>query len=162
MAKKQKNKTKIDELNRYEIKLAMEVNTSGDIVGDASYSVEQSPTGDYVMYDAAMRIIEAQAKEIERLIKQKEAIQSISNMDLRDIQVYAARYAHNRKTFATDTVNNFTAKLIEAGISLCVDQTRDAEKPDGTVWVKDGGYGWPNHLIEKYGWDGRKFTDVGV
>lgn len=156
MAKKQKNKIEIAELNRYEIKLAMEVNTSGDIVGDASYSVEQSPTGDYVMYDAAMRIIEAQAKEIERLTKQKEAAQRISNMDLRDIQVYAARYAHNRMTFATQTVNDFTAKLIEAGIPLVVDQTRDADKPDGTVWVKDGGFGWPEHLIEKYGWDGRK------
>lgn len=150
MTKKQKNNS---ELPRYELHQPISTDEA---------SMRQSEHGDYVLHEDAQYVIDMLIKEVARLTKQKEAIQRISNMDLRDIQVYAARYAHNRMTFATQTVNDFTAKLIEAGIPLCVDQTRDAEKPDGTVWVKDGGFGWPEHLIEKYGWDGRKTTEVNI
>jgi hypothetical protein len=146
MAKKQK-KNNSSELPRYEM--------HQPISNDDAY-MRQSEHGDYVLHEDAQHVIGVLIKEVDRLTKQKEAIQRVSNFDLRDIQVYAARYAHNHMTFAPLTVNNFTALLIEAGIPLCVDQTRDAEKPDGTVWVKDGGFGWPDHLIEKYGWDGRK------
>jgi hypothetical protein len=78
----------------------------------------------------------------------------IDAIDLIDFQWMAARYAHNRRTFAANTVNKATAKLLDAGYKLFPDGTRDA--PEATVWVKDGDFGWPDDLIEKYGWDGRK------
>lgn len=47
--------------------------------------------------------------------------------------------------------------MIEIGIMPKVDKNRGAAKP--TIWVKDGAYGWPSILIQRYGWDGRKITE---
>jgi hypothetical protein len=88
----------------------------------------------------------------------------IGNQDLIDMQIYAARYAHNRRTFAAHTMNQITLKMIENGIYPIPDTTRNHfEEPDSTegapsptVWVRDGDFGWPMDLIEKHGWDGRK------
>lgn len=73
---------------------------------------------------------------------------------LLDLQWMAARYANERSTFAPNNVNEITLKMIESGVYPSPDRTRDA--PESTVWVKDGGFGWPTDLIEKHGWDGRK------
>jgi hypothetical protein len=78
----------------------------------------------------------------------------IDKHDLVDLQIYAARYAHNRRSVSTYALNSITEKLIKAGYNLIADTTRDAPEP--TVWVMDGDFGWPMDLVEKYGWDGRK------
>ena len=78
----------------------------------------------------------------------------IDSADLIDFQWMAARYAHNRRTYAAITVNKATARLLDAGYHLLADPTREAPEP--TVWVKDGDFGWPEDLIERYGWNGRK------
>ena len=74
--------------------------------------------------------------------------------DLIELQWMAARYAHDRHTFSTDTVNQITLRMIEAGIYPTPDHVRGATGP--TVWVKDGDFGWPTAMIERHGWDGRK------
>ena len=81
-------------------------------------------------------------------------IQNISSQDVIDLQWMAARYAHNRQSYSTGMVNDLTVKMIQNGIYPLPDQTREAPEP--TVWVKDSMFGWPENLIEKYGWDGRK------
>ena len=78
---------------------------------------------------------------------------SISDDDMIELQWMAARYAHERNTFASDTINTVTARMIISGIYPKTDTTRH-EYP--TVWAKDGQFGWPMELIERYGWDGRK------
>lgn len=76
--------------------------------------------------------------------------------DLVELQWMAARYAHERKTFASDTVNSITLRMIEAGIYPSPDRVRGDDTTGPTVWVKDGDFGWPLAMIEKHGWDGRK------
>lgn len=76
--------------------------------------------------------------------------------DLVELQWMAARYAHERKTFASDTVNSITLRMIEAGIYPTPDRVRGDDTTGPTVWVKDGDFGWPLAMIEKHGWDGRK------
>jgi hypothetical protein len=78
----------------------------------------------------------------------------INDRDMAEMQIYAARYAHNRRTFATQTMNQITAQLLDAGFILIADATRDAPQP--TVWAMDGDFGWPQDLIAKYGWDGKR------
>lgn len=73
--------------------------------------------------------------------------------DIVELQWLAARYAHERMTYAADKVNAITARMIDAGI---VPQTDPIRGDVPTVWVRDGSFGWPKPLIEKYGWDGRK------
>jgi len=81
----------------------------------------------------------------------------ISGDDMIELQWMAARYAHDRNTFASDTVNRITAKMILSGIYPKPDITRkDDENEHTTIWAKDGQFGWPMELIERYGWDGRK------
>jgi hypothetical protein len=78
----------------------------------------------------------------------------INAIDMIDLQWMAARYAHERRTFSPHTVNTITVKMIQDGVMPMADTTRDAPEP--TVWVRDGDFGWPMDLVEKYGWDGRK------
>ena len=80
---------------------------------------------------------------------------NITNDDLIDMQWMAARYAQDRMTFSTDTVNQITARMIENGVYPRPDKTR-SDDGTPTVWAKDGSFGWPMRLIERYGWDGRK------
>ena len=80
---------------------------------------------------------------------------NITNDDLIDMQWMAARYAQDRMTFSTDTVNQITARMIENGVYPRPDKTR-SDDGTPTVWAKDGSFGWPTQLIERYGWDGRK------
>ena len=80
----------------------------------------------------------------------------LSRQDILDLQTYAARYAHERRSVAPYAMNSITCKLIEAGIYPYADHVRaDVDGPP-TVWVKDGDFGWPLDLIEKHGWDGKK------
>jgi hypothetical protein len=46
----------------------------------------------------------------------------INDMDMMDMQVYAARYAHNRRSYATQTMNQITAQLLDAGFVLRHDE----------------------------------------
>lgn len=80
----------------------------------------------------------------------------INDIDLIELQWMAARYAHERKTFASDTLNRITLKMIENGIYPTPDHVRSDGINGPTVWVKDGDFGWPTDMIEKHGWDGRK------
>lgn len=80
----------------------------------------------------------------------------INDIDLIELQWMAARYAHERKTFASETVNSITLRMIEAGIYPTPDRVRGDDVTGPTVWVKDGDFGWPTEMIEKHGWDGRK------
>ena len=80
----------------------------------------------------------------------------IGSDDLRELQWMAARYAHERKTFATNTVNQITLRMIQGGIYPTPDHVRGDGINGPTVWVKDGGFGWPTDMIEKHGWNGRK------
>ena len=90
----------------------------------------------------------AYKKDSKKVTKQK----SIEDVEVMELQFYAARYAHNRISYATQTINQITARLLDAGFILIADTTRDAPEP--TVWVKDGDFGWPDESIAKYGWDG--------
>jgi hypothetical protein len=80
---------------------------------------------------------------------------NITNEDLINMQWMAARYAQDRKTFSTDTVNQITARMIENGVYPRPDKTR-SDDGTPTVWARDGSFGWPTQLIERYGWDGCK------
>ena len=76
--------------------------------------------------------------------------------DMIELQWMAARYAHERRTFASHTVNQITLRMIEAGIYPTPDIVRGDDAPIPTVWVRDGDFGWPTDMIDKHGWDGRK------
>lgn len=80
----------------------------------------------------------------------------INDIDLIELQWMAARYAHERKTFASETVNSITLRMIEAGIYPTPDRVRGDDTTGPVVWVKDGDFGWPTEMIDKHGWDGRK------
>lgn len=80
----------------------------------------------------------------------------MTNEDMIELQWMAARYAQGRMTFATDTVNSITLRMIESGIYPTPDHTRGYGAPSPTVWVYDGSFGWPMQHVEKHGWDGRK------
>lgn len=75
--------------------------------------------------------------------------------DLCDLQWMAARYAHNRRSYSTGMMNDLTLKMIESGVYPRPDKTR-SDDGTPTVWARDGSFGWPTQLIERYGWDGRK------
>lgn len=54
-----------------------------------------------------------------------------------DFQWQAKRYAHGRSTYAVGMTNDATALLLALGVHL--------SPTDGTVWAKDGMFGWPNY-----------------
>lgn len=54
-----------------------------------------------------------------------------------DFQWQAKRYAHGRSTYAVGMTNDATALLLALGVQV--------HPTDGTVWAKDGMFGWPNY-----------------
>lgn len=54
-----------------------------------------------------------------------------------DFQWPAKRYAHNRSTYAVGMVNDATQLLLVLGVKV--------SPTDGTVWARDGGFGWPSY-----------------
>ena len=77
------------------------------------------------------------------------------NEDMIELQWMAARYAHDRRSYSTDTVNSITLRMIRSGIFPRPDRADIRSSPKPTVWVRDADFGWPTALIEQYGWDGR-------
>lgn len=54
-----------------------------------------------------------------------------------DYQWQAKRYSHGRSTYAVGMTNDATRLLLALGVPL---------KPtDGSVWSRDGGFGWPTY-----------------
>lgn len=54
-----------------------------------------------------------------------------------DFQWPAKRYAHGRSTYAVGMVNDATKLLQVLGVKV--------SPTDGTVWARDGSFGWPNY-----------------
>lgn len=57
-----------------------------------------------------------------------------------DLQWQAKRYAHNRSTYAVGMTNDATQLLLLLGVPI--------HPTDGSVWAKDGGFGWPSYAEE--------------
>lgn len=67
----------------------------------------------------------------------------------------ARRYAHGRMTVVPWAYNKAAAVAIELGLmdekSMDTANIHEGDLVDSTVWAKDGGFGWPDELIEKHG-----------
>jgi hypothetical protein len=75
---------------------------------------------------------------------------SIDAKHLAELQYAAREYVDGRMTYLTQSVNDATAVLLDAGVKL---HTRHGQP---SVWATDGNFGPPHDLIEKYGIDGKK------
>ena len=69
---------------------------------------------------------------------------------LTELQYAAREYADGRMTYLTQSINEATAALLDAGVKL---HTRHGQP---SVWASDGNFGPTRDMIERYGIDGKK------
>ncbi len=114
----------------------MAADVSGDLLTRLathrqSRELRGAPADTLALYDEAIEALKAQAQRIG----------SLENI-IENTLWMAGRYADGRSTYATEDYNRAAYWALKLGLPLRRDPTT------GTIWAKDGSFGYPNYANE--------------